>query len=78
MKVSYDDEVDVAYLELSDRVPDGAMELADGVILHTTKENEIVGIEIIDASARFPVQNLYRYELVEGSSRGKVHSPREG
>ena len=74
MKVSYDDEVDVAYLELSDSVPDGATELTEGVILHTTSTNEIVGIEILDASHRFPLGSLYRYELVEGRAAGRPHA----
>ncbi len=65
MKVSYDDEADVAYLELSPEIPDGATEVAQGLILHTTATNEIVGIEILDASARFPLSSLYQYELVQ-------------
>lgn len=72
MKVSHDEEVDVAYLELSEQLPDGATELAQGVVLHTTKTNEIVGIEILDASARFPLQTLYRYELLQGTARARA------
>jgi uncharacterized protein YuzE len=64
----------VAYLELSDRVPEGATELTEGVILHTTATNEIVGIEILDASARFPLQSLFRYELIEGGPARRVQT----
>jgi uncharacterized protein YuzE len=46
MKVSYDQEVDVAYIQLSNHKPDGGVELANGVVLHTTASDEIVGIEI--------------------------------
>lgn len=64
MKVSYDKEVDAAYLELSAKKPDGATELSEGVIVHTTSNGKLVGIEILDASERFPIRNLYSYELL--------------
>ena len=64
MKVSYDKEVDVAYIQFSSKKPDGGVELAEGVILHTTSKDEIVGLEILHASRKLPVKNLYNYELV--------------
>ena len=63
MKVRYDKEVDAAYIQLSSKKPDGGVEMAEGVIIHTTAKNEIVGIEILDASKKFPVKNLYKLEL---------------
>lgn len=63
MKISYDKEADAAYIGLSTKKPDGAVEIAEGAILHTTAANEIVGIEILDASKKFPVKNLYTLEL---------------
>ncbi len=63
MKVRYDKKTDAAYIQLSSKKPDGGVEMAEGVILHTTAKNEIVGIEIIDASKKFPVKNLYTLEL---------------
>lgn len=63
MKIKYDKEVDAAYIQLSSKKPDGAVEMAEGVILHTTRNNEIAGIEILDASRKFPVKNLYKLEL---------------
>lgn len=63
MKVKYDKEADAAYIQLSSKTPDGAVEMAEGVILHTTSKNEIAGIEILDASKKFPVRNLYKLEL---------------
>ena len=76
MKVSYDREVDGAYLQFSSKIPNGATELAEGVILHTTAEDEIVGVEILGASARFPVETLFRYELLrEKPSRVRTQRP---
>jgi uncharacterized protein YuzE len=63
MKVSYDQEVDVAYIQLSNHRPDGGVELANGVVLHTTANDEIVGIEILNAKTRISLNSLYQYEL---------------
>ena len=53
MKVKYDEQVDAAYIQMSSKKPDGAIEMAEGVILHTTSDDEIVAIEILDTSKRF-------------------------
>ena len=63
MKVEYDKEADAAYIQFSTKRPDGAVEMQEGVILHTTSNNEIVGIEILDVSKKMPVKSLYRLEL---------------
>lgn len=63
MKVKYDKEVDAAYIQMSTKKPDGAVEIAEGVILHTTKSNEIVAIEILDATKKIPIKTLYKLEL---------------
>jgi uncharacterized protein YuzE len=63
MKVRYDKEVDAAYIQMSSKKPDGAVEIAEGVILHTTSDNEIVAIEILDAAKKIPIRTLYKLEL---------------
>jgi len=63
LKVRYDKEADAAYIQLSSKKPEGGIELAEGIILHTTSRDEIVAIEILDASKKFPVKNLYKLEL---------------
>lgn len=63
MKVQYDKDADAAYIQLSSKHPHGAVEINEGVILHTTEKDEIVGIEILDASRRFPIRNLYKLEV---------------
>ena len=63
MKVKYDKEANAAYIQLSSKKPDGAIEMAEGVILHTTSKNEIVAIEILDATKKFPIKTLYKLEL---------------
>ncbi len=66
MKVKYDKEVDAAYIQLSSKKPEGGVEMTEGVILHTTAKNEIVSIEILDASKKFPVKE-YLHEMDEES-----------
>jgi len=68
MKIRYDKQADVAYIQLSSKKPDGGVEISEGVVLHTTKKNEIVGIEILNSSKRFPVKNLYKVELLPVSA----------
>ncbi len=63
MKVKYDKEVDAAYIQMSSKKSDGGVEIAEGVILHTTKNNEIVAIEILDAASKIPIKTLYKLEL---------------
>jgi len=63
MKVRYDKDVDAAYIQMSSKKPDGAVEIAEGVILHTTLKDEIVAIEILDAAKKIPIKTLYRLEL---------------
>ena len=67
MKIRYDKEVDAAYIQLSSKKPDGGVEMAEGVILHTTSKNEIVAIEILDAAKKIPIKTLYKLELTPAS-----------
>ncbi|MBI3319185.1 MAG: DUF2283 domain-containing protein [Candidatus Omnitrophica bacterium] len=66
MKVRYDDEVDAAYIQLSSKRPKGAIEIKEGVVVHVANRNEIVGIEIMKTSERFPIRNLHHLQFVTG------------
>lgn len=63
MKVRYDKKVDAAYIQMSSKKPDGAIEISEGVVLHTTSRNEIVAIEILDATKKIPLKTLYTLEI---------------
>ena len=63
MKIYYDKEVDVVYIRLSDREPDGAVEILEGVNLDTTEDGKIVGIEILDASKKMDLRTIFNYSL---------------
>ena len=64
MKVRYDDDVDAAYIQLSSKRPKGAIEIKEGVVVHVANKDEIVGIEILKASERFPIRNLHTLRFV--------------
>ncbi len=63
MKIYYDREVDAAYIRLSDLEPSGVIEISEGVNVDATDKGEIVGIEILDASKKFPLKALFTCEF---------------
>ena len=63
MKVYYDDEVDALYLKLSEKIPDGVIEISEGVNLDTTSEGKLVGIEILKASSKIDIRTILSYTL---------------
>ncbi|MEE8115240.1 MAG: DUF2283 domain-containing protein [Nitrososphaerales archaeon] len=74
MKVRYDAKHDIAYIRFSWKKPDGAIEIDEGVVLDTTAESEIVGIEIFDATKRLPVKSLLRLEITGRPVRSNARS----
>ena len=65
MKIFYDKEVDAAYIKLSDVKPTGVIEVEGGINIDTTNKNEIVGIEILDASQKFSLESLFSCDFHE-------------
>ena len=65
MKVRYDKSVDAAFIRFSSKRPVGGVEIKEGVILHVTAKDEIVALEILDASERFPVRSLFKLEVLK-------------
>jgi uncharacterized protein YuzE len=63
MKVYYDDEVDALYIKLGDELPEGVVEISEGVNLDTTSEDRIVGIEILNASRKMDLKTILSYTL---------------
>ena len=67
MKVSYDKKVDAAYLQFSEEKIEESDDVFEGMIIDFTGDKRIVGIEFLDASKKFPVETLYKYEIVRWS-----------
>jgi uncharacterized protein YuzE len=63
MKISYDREVDAAYISLSNEKPQAAIIVADGIHIDFTTEKRIVGIEILDASKKLSLTSLFSVEF---------------
>lgn len=72
MKINYDKEVDAAYIRLSEKKPRGVVEITEGVHLDLTENNELVGIEILQASKKFPLRSLFSYEYDENLNLNPV------
>jgi uncharacterized protein YuzE len=64
MKVKYDKETDVLYIQLSFEAIAESDEQREGVILDFNEAGKIVGIEILIASMRVPQPTKMEYELV--------------
>jgi uncharacterized protein YuzE len=76
MQVRYDKDVDAVYIKLSSKRPDGAIEIDEGVILHVTVDNKIAGIEILEASAKIPIKNLFNLSVDKYEKVGKRKAKR--
>jgi uncharacterized protein YuzE len=64
MKVRYDKKADAAFIRFSSNRPIGGVEVKEGVILHVTDKDKIVALEILDASRRVPLKNLFKLEVL--------------
>lgn len=62
MKVSYDEEVDILVVQLASlRQSPGARELAPGVYIDQAEDGTVLGLEILDASKRYPREELLKH-----------------
>jgi uncharacterized protein YuzE len=62
MKIYYDEEIDAAYIKLSEEKPSGVIEMSEGVNLDMTEDGKTVGIEILDARKKIPIRSLFSCE----------------
>ncbi len=63
MRVSYDKEADAVYIEIAEGKPDGVIEVKEGINIDVTKEGNILGIELLDASKKIPLNSLFSYQI---------------
>lgn len=63
MKVTYDQEANAVYIELSDKKPEGVIEIKEGVNLDVTSDGVIVGIELLDANKKLSLKSFLSYEF---------------
>jgi len=63
MKVNYDEEADAIYIQLTDDIPEGVIEVKEGVNIDITKEDVVVGIELLNASKKLSLKSFFSYEI---------------
>jgi uncharacterized protein YuzE len=71
MKIFYDQQVDAAYIRLSNKEPEGVIEISEGVNLDVSEDGKIIGIEILDAARKINIQSLFTYEVDKASYPNK-------
>ncbi len=59
MNISYDNSVDAMYIKFKDGSFGSNKEVAKGIILDLSPEQEVLGIEILDASERFNLEDAF-------------------
>ena len=64
MKIKYDKQTDVLYIQLNTNAIVESGEDNKGVILDYDNENNVVGIEILNASLKLPQPNIVEYEMI--------------
>lgn len=64
MKVTYDTRADALYIQLREGRFVCNREVAEGVILDMGEDDALLGIEILEASSRFPLEELARVEVL--------------
>jgi len=62
MKVKYDRETDIIYIQLSDLKVAESDEDKPGIIIDYDAKGNVVGMEILDASKRIPDPYRFEYE----------------
>lgn len=67
MQVRYDKKTDAAFIKFSSKRPVGGVEIKEGIILHVTDKDKIVALEILDASERVPLKNLFKLEVLKAA-----------
>ncbi len=65
MKVYYDKKANAVFIQFSSKRPLRDVEIKEGVILHVTDKDKIVALEILDASERVPLRNLFKLEVLK-------------
>ena len=65
MNVTYDREVDILRIILSDSVIEESDEEASGVIVDYDDKGGIVGLEILDASTSVDAPQMIEYSITE-------------
>jgi len=59
MKIEYDKEVDALYIRLQEKHVKRTVEIEDGINIDLDKNGKLVGIEILDATDRYSLSDIF-------------------
>ena len=65
MIIKYNKEVDIVYIQLSDRDVVESDEDKPGIIIDYDSNGKVVGMEILDASKRIPNPSKFEFETTD-------------
>ncbi|MDO8750587.1 MAG: DUF2283 domain-containing protein [Dehalococcoidia bacterium] len=63
MQITYDVEADALYIQFQDGTFVKNKEVQEGVILDIGQDEMLLGIEVLNASSRFSLQDLCRVDV---------------
>jgi uncharacterized protein YuzE len=63
MRITYDTKADAMYIKFRDGKFVNNKEIEEGIIVDFSKDNIILGIEILEASTRFRPEDLAKVEI---------------
>ncbi len=63
MKITYDTKADAMYIKFCDGEFVANKEVDDGIIIDMGRGNVLLGIEILEASTRFRLEDLAKVEI---------------
>ncbi|MDA8334275.1 MAG: DUF2283 domain-containing protein [Peptococcaceae bacterium] len=63
MKITYDQDVDVLYIELREAEPKDSIDLEEGITVDLDENKHVIGLEILDARERLGEKSLVSLSL---------------
>jgi uncharacterized protein YuzE len=61
MKIEYDREVDALYIRIQEKKVSKTKEVAEGVNIDLDESGKLIGLEIIGATERYPLQDIFNF-----------------
>jgi len=63
MQITYDTKADAMYIQFQEGEFAANKEIEEGIILDLGKGGALLGIEVLEASKRFPLKDLARVDI---------------
>ena len=59
MRIEYDREVDALYIRLQEKYVARTVELEEGLNLDLDENGKLIGLEVLDATERYPLSDIF-------------------